>query len=810
MTNHFEPAELLKLSNDYPLLLRPTNILRYGLEAYTNSIQVFTHGMVAGKHEYVDRKCDASGKDVRYVCKKNVRDGWNSGCHRQVKLPGNFPKWMDQPGIFVGDCKYFCKKPDDMRRHYINQHPEISKDYLTKCPACHYSDRTLSAVRVHMNSCPSIYKFAESGCDVTLLCPKYLDNIEHWSSEKISGGTQFQKPAVGDHKDILKKLRELTGTTIVKDVNTTLPADVETLSTQSFEEVPIDDLLHSDDSYDAADYGPPQKNNTDESVNVQSFDVNQPEDVMRMYTDTDYRESGSHDFKNAALFALCKSVIEKQAHLEIENRMNSIIKKYAGYRLDCEFLWKVQSAIHQKLGTHIIKGEHVDPFQALGNFFAAGSEDANNVKEVHRLLTDYEREHKPLPFVADEVIDLTHDDLGEKLRSLELEKEVSEANEKTKEQIALTMFGEKEFEDYKRSSKRSKERLAEKLKHAKNNIKDLEAKNREIRKEKKLAEDASSEMKKLDTIVKSGTLSEINMFDNSSLKWGDSAVESDGKAYGVWPASWDEDEKKRKNLEKDERKKRKHNFLDELPSRDRSRKMMRLTTAQHLVQKPANKKCGTHCEDISDQNYILMNERENFISQIENLRKIRDHLIVGAAVYKRLQLCSQAFCEYVSDYLYQKSFKNKRRLQKFLYVILPRFVSAYKRCAIGTDDVSNLMYDVENQAWKLIGLLPKSQMYAYLFCEEMIIRKTQNLDGQVNLLSTAKSLNLCTECDEGTGGHPPRTCKLVTLDWTQEFVGLRKSFKHGAIDMQMNIDKNSHEYKVGVSGIDVLSVHSYS
>ena len=810
MTNHFEPAELLKLSNDYPLLLRPTNILRYGLEAYTNSIQVFTHGMVAGKHEYVDRKCDASGKDVRYVCKKNVRDGWNSGCHRQVKLPGNFPKWMDQPGIFVGDCKYFCKKPDDMRRHYINQHPEISKDYLTKCPACHYSDRTLSAVRVHMNSCPSIYKFAESGCDVTLLCPKYLDNIEHWSSEKISGGTQFQKPAVGDHKDILKKLRELTGTTIVKDVNTTLPADVETLSTQSFEEVPIDDLLHSDDSYDAADYGPPQKNNTDESVNVQSFDVNQPEDVMRMYTDTDYRESGSHDFKNAALVALCKSVIEKQALLEIENRMNGIIKKYAGYRLDCDFLWKVQSAVHQRLGTHIVKVENVDPFKALENFFAAGSQDAANVKEVHRLLTDYESKHKPLPFVPDEVIDLTCDDLGEKLRSLELEKEVSEANEETKEQIALTMFGKKEFEEYKRSSKKAKDRMAERLAHAKKTIKDLEIKNREIQKEKKLADIASSEMEKLEITVKSDRLSQINMFDTPPMKWGNSAVESGGKSYGVWPASYDKDEKERKNLEREERKKRKHNYLDECSSRDRSRKVMKLTTAQHLVPKPANKKCGTHCEDMSDQNYILMNERENLVSEMENLRKITNHLIVGAAVYKRLQLCSQAFCEYVADYLYQKSFKSKRRLQKFLYVILPRFVSAYKRCAIGTDDVSNLMNDVENQAWNHITLLPKSQMYAYLFCEEMILRKTQNLDGQVNILSTAKSLNLCTDCDERIGGHPPKTCKLVTLDWTEEFVSLRKSFKHGAIEMQTNIDTNSHEYKVGVSGIDVESVHSYS
>ena len=809
MTNHFEPAELLKLTNDYELLLRPTNILRYGLEAYTNSIQVFTHGMVAGKHEFVDRKSDASGKDVRYVCQKNICDGWNADVHRQVKLPGNMPKWMDQPGIFLGDCKYFCKKPDDMRRHYLKQHPEISKDYLTKCPACHYSDRTLSAVRGHMDSCPSIYKFAQSGCDVKLLCPKYLDNIEHWSSEKISGSTQFQKPVVGDHKDILKKLRQLTGTKIVKDVKTTLLANDETLSIQSFEEVPIDDLLHSDDSFDAADYGPPQRNNTNESVNVENFDVNQHEHVLRMYTDTVYRESGSHEFKNAALYALCKSVIEKQALLEIENRMNGIRKKYEGYKLDCDFLWKVQSAVHQRLGTHIVKGENVDSFKALENFFAVGSQDAANVKEVHRLLTDYESKHKPLPFVPDEIIDLTCDDLGEKLRSLKLEKEVCESNEKIKEQIALVVFGEKEYEEFKRSSKRAKAKMADKLAYAKKTIKDLERKNKDLKEEKKLIDIASSEMKKLDANVKRDRLSQINMFDTPPVKWGNFTAEESGKTYGIFPASYDQDEKERKSLEKEERIKRKFNYADECSSGDRSRKAIKLTSAKHLVQKPANKNCGIECEDMSDQNYYLVTERQSLVSEIEYLKKVTHTLIVGAAVYKRLQLCGQAFCEYVADYLYQKSFKSKRRLQKFLYIVLPRFVSAYKRCAIGTDEVKNLMNDVESEAWNGLALLPKSQMYGYLFCEEMTLRKTQNLDGQVNILSTAKSLNLCTDCDERIAGHPPKTCKLVTSDWTEEFLSLRESYKHGAIEMQTNIDTNSHEYKVGVSGIDLGSVHTY-
>ena len=196
--------------------------------------------------------------------------------------------------------------------------------------------------------------------------------------------------------------------------------------------------------------------------------------------------------------------------------------------------------------------------------------------------------------------------------------------------------------------------------------------------------------------------------------------------------------------------------------------------------------------------------------ETEYLKKVTHGLIIGSAVYKRLQLCGQAFCEYAADYLYQKDFKSKRRLQKFLYIILPRFVAAFKRCATGTDEVKNLMNDIEAEAWRRLAFIPKSQMFGYLFCEEMILRKTQNLDGQLNTLSTAESLNLCTECDGGIAGHPPKTCKMLTSDWTEEFLSLRKSYGHSIIQKKTNIDTNSLEYKVGVSGIDLDCVHTYA
>ena len=70
MTNQFEPAEFLKLTNGCELVLRPTNIARYGLEAYCNSIQEFTHGMITGTHENVNynpKNCEWEEAELVYL-----------------------------------------------------------------------------------------------------------------------------------------------------------------------------------------------------------------------------------------------------------------------------------------------------------------------------------------------------------------------------------------------------------------------------------------------------------------------------------------------------------------------------------------------------------------------------------------------------------------------------------------------------------------------------------------------------------------------------------------------------------------------
>ena len=122
MTNQFEPAEFLRLTNGYELVLRPTNIARYGLEAYSNSVQGFTHGMITGTHKYVNKKPENVNGKINnwYTCQVNISDGWTSDVHRQNKASLKSPNWLGQSGIFRGDCEYYCRKPDDMRRHFLH------------------------------------------------------------------------------------------------------------------------------------------------------------------------------------------------------------------------------------------------------------------------------------------------------------------------------------------------------------------------------------------------------------------------------------------------------------------------------------------------------------------------------------------------------------------------------------------------------------------------------------------------------------------------------------------------------------------
>ena len=192
-----------------------------------------------------------------------------------------------------------------------------------------------------MDTCKDIYTWAANGCDIGLLCPKYLLNISYWSSDKVSGGTQYQKSVVGDQKELLRKLRELTGGTVAEDVNATPIENDDTQSIQSgsIGYADVDSLLDSETEYlDAIEFGPPKENATHTNANDDIFDVNQFHHVLRMYSDKNYREDRSDSLKNETIIALCKAVLERQTLLDIGHKLNVIRKKFEGSYFKNTFL----------------------------------------------------------------------------------------------------------------------------------------------------------------------------------------------------------------------------------------------------------------------------------------------------------------------------------------------------------------------------------------------------------------------------------------------------------------------------------------
>ena len=812
MTNQFEPAEFLKLKDGRDLVLRPTNIARFGLEAYCNSIQEFTHGMITGTHENVNSNPETvNGRNQNwFTCQMDIKDGWTNDVVRTSRAPGRSPNWLGQPGIFRGNCKYYTQRPDDMRRHFLSQHPGISQDYVIKCPVCLFRGRTVALVRKHMDICQGISKWAANGCDPGELCPKYVLHMSHWSSQKISGDTHYQKSVVGDAKELLEKLRAVTGSLAAKDVNlaTIVSDDTATIQNVIIQDDSINMLLESDsESLDNAEFGPPLVNDTHTEENDDLFDVKQHQSVLRMYEDKNYRENRSDAGKNEIIRVLCQAVLEKQTLLDIGHKLNIIRKKFEGYSLDAQFLWEIQDAFHNKLGGHIVKNERNDPFESLESFFPVGSLDAEHVKKVHKLLTDYENSYVALS--RDQIIDLTGDCLLEKQRILKLKKKISKANENLQTQLAALFLSQSEFEKFKKESRIEKNSMDQKLSQATKAMKDLEEENKELKEARKMAASARVDMQKLaEDGEKNKELVQIDMFASlPPIEWGNIKYDAKGGqsgAYGIHNAAEDKLRKEQQKLKREQNKKRKlgNSYTDEFSHHNRNRKVMKFAPAEFSIPKSRNKKCGMECENILEENYRLCSENSRLYTEAR-------YTMVASAVTYRQYLCSQAFCNYSMQYLYEDNFRSKRKMHKFLYCILPRFVSAFKNCSAGMEIVKPVMTMQEAGAWKFFEKVPPSQNLAYFFCEEMLLRKTITSQGLVRSTTTAESVNLCTECDEEIASHPPNTCKWVKAELSKEFQDLREEFSHSWLKTKESYDLDDSQYLIGMQGIELQSVNTY-
>ena len=226
-------------------------------------------------------------------------------------------------------------------------------------------------------------------------------------------------------------------------------------------------------------------------------------------------------------------------------------------------------------------------------------------------------------------------------------------------------------------------------------------------------------------------------------------------------------------------------FAEEYRNVDKSRKTLQYTEAIPLLKKSrGNKSCGgAACESIKDENYFL---------------KEQDQLAtVASALAFRQLLCAQAFCNYSMHFLYKSDFKSRRKMYKFLYEILPRYISAFASCTGTMGTIRNVLAEKETKAWYTFNGMIPSQELAYLYCQDLLAAQT----------TSAKDLNLCEVCDQNIAGHPPKTCSMVTPKLSQEFSTLRAGNDVCWENDKVAFDRSPNE--VAISNLEIKLVKSY-
>ena len=248
---------------------------------------------------------------------------------------------------------------------------------------------------------------------------------------------------------------------------------------------------------------------------------------------------------------------------------------------------------------------------------------------------------------------------------------------------------------------------------------------------------------------------------------------------------------------REQNKKRKvdSSFAAEFQHHDRNRKIMKYTPAEYSIPKSRGKKCGKECEDIREENYRLSSDA--------------GYIMVASALTYRQFLCAQAFCNYSLQYLYENNFKSRRKMYKFLYCILPRFVTAFQKCTAEMEVVKPILAAKEAEAWAYFGGIPTSQTLAYFYCEDMLMRRTTSAQGLVRNNTSAQSLNLCTTCNKDVASHPPNTCEWVKTELSKEFKELREQFNDNWSETRECYDVDNSQHLIALHGIKLQNVNTY-
>jgi hypothetical protein len=188
---------------------------------------------------------------------------------------------------------------------------------------------------------------------------------------------------VGEEQELLTEVREKTRSLSVKDVISASNVESKSATTQDLniqdgnvsgcEDMLAESEAESDDSL----YGPNLNTTTQTEDCAFSFDVKQNSSVRKIFDDKkSYRDKLTVDNKDEVMCLLSKEVLEQRTLMDLGRKLNILRKKCEGSRIDMEFLWALQEAFNNRLGSHIVKSEVSGSIDSLMTYFPVDSIDA--------------------------------------------------------------------------------------------------------------------------------------------------------------------------------------------------------------------------------------------------------------------------------------------------------------------------------------------------------------------------------------------------------------------------------------------------
>ena len=835
--NTYCPPEFINL-NGYSLQLRPTNCERFALEPFRLDKTDFSvKGLKNGKHsmiKYVKEGVENEPKHW-FTCQLNKVDGWSDKV-RTLERKGKTPLWFEKSGYFNGDCHFTSTKADDIRKHFLSRHTNLSSCYLDRCPIteCKFSEVVSTVVRNHMDSCPLIFTWAENGFDPKSLHPVFLDDLEHWTGVDTGGKSFKQKISSVEKQERLEKVKlkisqytnnvnsnseskavsvstlnvNIASSAVGSEVNSTFtqsvsicdPAiehDIKLASTQSvsnqsehsgMEVRSVEVEYASDDELYAPDSG------SSAQASYPVFNVKEEPTVKLLATNSDYRNGLDHGQKDEVMMTLAMQLLEVKGLLRISGKLIKLKRDCELRGVEMDAFWDLWHSVNKRLTYLNVKSEESSFDGDVETFFPIGELTGDNVVRIVSALNTFQKtisEFSPPVFTLDEV---DKDDQIKELRELTHKK-----SEEFQANIVQLLMREKEIKKYKENLEIVKKKVSkEKEKVEKERIKKESARKESESLSKQLKREKEESVKKLKDLealnqenlkaaisknnTKGRTLTEVNIFQN--VEFPSSVVSfTNGELSGSYAvntqAHLDEMARLEKERKESEKEKRIENRRKAQEEKDKKMEKRRIA----LKEKEELKKHTNQWKHNGSKRSIGPLFASPHSEEPKRKRAKKD------------EGCSSHICEGVK-FQYDSLLKRDKQMVIALGICYRQLVCSQIFCQYVTPYLLNKGSLQGIQMYELFARILPS--YVKIFCgqddvvsEVMLGREDEawgcyvdslqpfhrsylfcQLYGQSEYVKDV-NLNLCIKCGPNVASHPPGACGSVSDEMNSAFNTIR-------------------------------------